>query len=186
MFELTTLFQKVSKFQMDFSLILNNNFIEPLTQFHGDSSRHNLKLFKELEALVTNLEKNKKAVKHSREAYYQLSSNAEKSEERLKAIIDKLDKGTVSKKELTRETEKSAELKVIAQEAKMAYEEKCQVSNRGWQEFREKFFVHFETFDLKEENRIDIVKRKVLALGNDLRSFHKTENPIPVWLLSDS
>jgi hypothetical protein len=180
MSELTTIFQKVSKFQMDFSLILNNNFIEPLTQFHVDSSKHNHKLFKDLENLVTGLEKNKKAVKQSRENYYQLSSNAEKAEERLKTIIDKLDRGAVSKKELSKETEKTAQLKVFAQESKMDYESKCQASNYMWQEFREKFFHYFETFDLKEENRIDIVKRKSLALGNDLRSFHKSENPIPV------
>jgi hypothetical protein len=181
MTELTTLFQKVSKFQMDFSLILNNNFIEPLTLFLDDSKKHNLKLFKDLEGLVTGLEKNKKAVKHSREAYYQLCSNAEKAEERLKGILDKLDKGSISRKDLTKETEKTAQLKVFAQEAKMDYEGRCQASNIAWQEFRNKFFTYFESFDLKEENRIDIVKRKALALGNDLRSFHKSENPIPVY-----
>lgn len=183
MFELTTVFQKVSKFHMDFTLILNNNFIEPLTQYHADSSKHNLKLFKELENLVAGLEKNKKAVKTSREGYYQLCSNAEKAEERLKGIIERLDKGSISKKDLTKETERTAQLKVFAQEAKMDYEAKCNTSNIVWQEFRDKFFHYFETFDLKEENRIDLIKRKSLSLGQDMKLFHETVNPIPVKVL---
>lgn len=181
MFELTTIFQKVSKFHMEFALKLNNNFIEPLNQYHHDSSRHNLKLFKDLETLVTGLEKNKKAVKHSRDGYYQLCSNAEKAEDRLKMIIEKLDKGSVSKKDLTKETEKTAQLKVFAQEAKMDYETKCQTSNQVWHDFREKFFNYFETFDLKEENRVDLIKRKSLALGHELREFHEKVNPVPVY-----
>ena len=180
MFELTSIFQKISKFNLDISMMLNNNFIEPLSQFQMDSSKHNLKIFKELETLVTSLEKNKKIVKASREAYYQMCSNAEKSEERLKYTLDMVDKGTYSKKDLGKETEKTARLKVFAQEARVDYEVKCREGTHAWTEFKERFVPYFETFDLKEENRIDIIKRKALSLGHDLRSLHKNENPITV------
>lgn len=179
MFELTSVFQRISKFNLEISLLLTNNFIEPLSQFQLDSSKHNYKMFKELETLVTNLEKNKKTVKASREAYYQMCSNADKSEDRLKQILEKVDKGTYSKMDLGKETEKTAQLKVFAQEAKADYETKCKESSQAWADFKERFFIHFETFDLKEENRIDIIKRKALTLCNDLRNLHKNENPIP-------
>ena len=175
MFELTSIFQRVSKFHLDFSLILNNNFVEPLSQYQKDSSKHNLKIFKELESMVTSLEKNKKSVKATRELYYQLCLNAEKSEERLKYMLDK---GAINNKDLSKETIKTAELKVFAQEARLDYENKCKESTLSWQDFRERFFTFFETFDLREENRIDMVKRKTLALGADLRNFHKNENPV--------
>lgn len=177
MMELTNIFQKISKFNLEVSLILNNNFIEPLNQFHSDSSKHNMKIFKELEVIVTNLEKNKKAVKTARDSYFQFSSNAEKSEDRLKSMLDK---SNLSNKDLQKETERTSQLKVYSEEARIEYENRCKDSNVSWTEFKDRFMVNFETFDLKEENRIDIIKKKAIGLSNDLRNLYKSENPITV------
>jgi tryptophanyl-tRNA synthetase len=180
MTELTSNFLRVSKFLLDYSLILNNDFLEPLNLFQKDSSKHNLKIFKELEGIVTNLEKSKKLTKGAKETYYQFSANAEKLEERLKSMFERIEKGQGNPKDLPKETEKVAQMKMNAQEAKIEYEQKCKESTNFWGEFKNKFLENFQTFDLKEENRIDQIKRKTLTLCQNLRAFHKNENPIVV------
>lgn len=177
MTEVASVFQKISKFNLQVAMVLNNNFIEPLNQFHGDSSKHNIKIFKELEALVTNLEKNKKAVKAARDGYYQLSSNAEKSEGRLQLTLHK---SNLSEKDLAREVQKNEQLKVFSQEARVEYEKRCKDSTEAWAQFRGRFLTNFGTFDLKEENRVDMIKRKGMSLSLDLYNLYKSENPVTV------
>ena len=138
--ELASLFQKISKFNLQVTMVLNNNFIEPLNQFHKDSSGHNIKIFKELETLVTNLEKTKKAAKASRNNYYQLSSNAEKSESHLQLTLHK---SNMSEKELAKEVQKNEQLKVFSQEARSEYEKRCKEATDSWSQFRTKFLANF-------------------------------------------
>lgn len=177
MTELGSLFQKISKFNLQTTMVLNNNFIEPLNQFHKDSSGHNIKIFKELESLVTNLEKSKKAAKAARNNYYQLSSNAEKSEGHLQLTLHR---SNMSEKELAKEVQKNEQLKVLSQEAREDYEKRCKEATEAWNQFRTKFLANFNTFDLKEENRVEMIKRKGVSLSQDLLAHFKSENPVMV------
>ena len=52
--------------------------------------------------------------------------------------------------------------------------------NKKWVMFKEKFLPIFDTFDLKELNRVDLVKRKSIELNKAIKKFYKTGIEIPV------
>lgn len=115
---------KLSQFNLNLAIVIESTFTEPLEMFHHESFNGNVAMYKQISGLVANVEKARKLTKTAKTEYYQLCSNAEKSQSKLEKIIQKMDSGSFNKKDLIKETQKSTELKQFAEEAKYDYEGK--------------------------------------------------------------
>lgn len=81
--ETAQFFMKLSRWNFNFSMMLDNNYISPFRQFQDGIYQQSLNLFKEMEHIVYELNDSKKEIKAVKENYYQLCYNVEKGEERL-------------------------------------------------------------------------------------------------------
>lgn len=77
------------------------------------------------------MENGRKETEKQKAEYFQLSSNANKSQLKLQKILEKFNSNPdeVFQKELKSETQKTTELKQFAEEAKYEYENKVVISS---------------------------------------------------------
>lgn len=122
--ELAKSFLKISNFHIKFSLMMQNVFIEPVGMFNTENQKGNIALLGKVTSLVHEIEEGMGTIKKVRKDYFDLSEKAEKSQKKLEDLVDKYTRsGKIIEKELKKESQKSADLKMKAGEARFFYED---------------------------------------------------------------
>lgn len=114
------------------SLNLNSEIIEKIEFFEKKYKNVFDVLNKEINNQLIETDNCCRKTAQSRDLYYQISDNCEKSKQNLNKFLNEFENNSISKNEFESESRKYAELKIYSEEKRINYEQTVNLTNANW------------------------------------------------------
>lgn len=98
---------------------------------------------------------------YSKEKYYQLSKNSERSNKNLNGYLEDYENGLITQKELETENLKCSELKIYVEESKIEYQKIINDTNNDWNKLYSSFFPFITTINKSEQTKRGLILSKL-------------------------